>query len=193
MKNKKAEKTVTENLFYLIIVIAVIAIVSVGFFVLNIPEKIKSLFPNFFNQDDEIPPDEIIGDSILESPEKIIFQFQDGTREKNLYYHCSRSRGWSLYLEKTWLKVENIESFYKFKEFNKKNQEFIKSLGGKTCEEGLEILVLRTKNNNEGVLWFNSELTARVGKDYKRYANKDEELNNVKRVIKQLNKLASGE
>jgi hypothetical protein len=89
--------------------------------------------------------------TILEMPGSIIFEFKDGTAANNLYYSFKDSWKWSPDKIK-WYSVNYLETP------DEKNKQFITSLQGKSYEQGLVLLVDRTKKNAEGGIFGDAQL-----------------------------------
>ena len=90
-----------------------------------------------------------------------IFEFGDGTAEPNFYYKYKSGNWFWSPNEDYWVPVKNFKgsdltNFIKERDFtsfripdDEKDQRFISSLNGKNYEQGLKLLIIRTKEDNE--------------------------------------------
>jgi len=89
-----------------------------------------------------------------------VLEFQDGTSEANIYYNYTGKWYWSFQYNTRpkYIEWRSCELDPKGWGMNLKNQDFIKNLKGKNCDEGLKLLVTRTIDNNEGGHFSNTGL-----------------------------------
>jgi hypothetical protein len=184
MMGKKAESNVYNNLFVLIIILAVIVVVIIGIVKFNVLGRVSDLLPIFEKENKTVVNwDE---DIKIKNPELIIFEFQDGTSSTNLYYKCLNDSQWVWSKNgETWLQTNLGWGLAKLDE---RNYQFMFSLGGKSCEKGLELLLERTVRNDEGG-WFQSTslMVSGKGRSERVYNYDNLLLNNVNLFIRKLN------
>ena len=182
MISKKAQRIGMENLVYGIIVLLILGVVLFGLFYFDVHEKIIDLLSVGNDGEGEGFEDlEDIGDFEikLESPERVTFWVKDG---EGLFYACQNSVGWKYYnpeVEKWW----NVDatSHYSFNDLKKVAKDFIISLDGLNCEEGLIVLVRRVRDERIGL---NVYVDGDVVERYK-YNNGD--LEDYRFLIKKIN------
>jgi hypothetical protein len=88
---------------------------------------------------------------VIESP---VFEFQDGTGSTNLYYKYANTN-WQWSTDKNdWYTGTSDSStsspFPQFSNLNQNNKDFITSITGKTYSQGVQLLIHRTIQNDEG-------------------------------------------
>jgi len=197
LKIKKAEIKIEYIMF---LILGVILLFIMIYSISGIPIWLSDLFPTFFkNETDNL---DLYSGSEIDNPDAIVFEFEDGTSEKNIFYNCQRNTGWKFYIDytdygggsepfrvQTWRKVSEAKDFVKYSEYTLKTQNFIFSLNEKDCEKGLQLLADRTKGNSEGGI-ANTAFIARVGKTQVHTFNyNDPALSDLDLVIKRLNKM----
>lgn len=196
--DKRAEGESMGWIVNLIIIIVVI-IIAGGGMILFLKYEAWKIFPGFEDEDDNS-----IEDIIVE--EGVVISFDEAWRARYLikgedaeeiYYNCNEAEGWKWYVEeiKSWRKVTSTESIT-FKELEIKNQKFIKSLQGLSCEEGLSVLVERVQENDEGRSWgFKSQVGLKVFVNNKDvfYASGHEIFDDIRFLIKKINMVGENE
>ncbi|MBS3079179.1 hypothetical protein J4218_03595 [Candidatus Pacearchaeota archaeon] len=131
--------------------------------------------------DDTNTGDENFGEDIVDidaetSGYEFMLEFQDGTSETNLYYRYTSEWLWSFnnnpsFVAEDW---HNSPGNYGL---NLKNQAFVNGLSGKSCEDGLKDMAMRTIKNEEGGYFSNAALVLNYNKNSKTFSN--DELMNI--------------
>jgi len=87
-----------------------------------------------------------------------VLEFQDGTSEANIYYNYTNKWYWSFQynVNPIYITWHSAELDPKSWGMNLKNQDFIKSLRNKNCDEGLKLLISRALKNDEGGMFSNT-------------------------------------
>ncbi|MBT4166475.1 hypothetical protein HOE04_05535 [archaeon] len=180
-----------------VILVLVLVIVLLGVVFLGVPEKIGNLFPDFGKEDVVVSWDE---DVFLEHPEMIIIQYNDGKWSGDiigfgigdLYYNHDDNVGWRWSVDddpniesKDWLAVKN-ENHYLFNKLNREDTVFVRSLNGKSAEEGLIMLI-------ERMLKEDTSLSIRVAGVWGEiYDKNDKIVKNLDMLIDKLNQISRG-
>jgi hypothetical protein len=180
-----------------IFLVLVLFIVIFGIISWNVSDKFRNLFPDFGRGEIVVNWDE---DVFLEHPEMMVIQYNDGKWSGDvigfgigdLYYNYDNKVGWRWSVDndpnmdtKDWLAVKN-EIHYLFEELREEDKEFVRSLNGKSAEEGLMMLV-------ERMLEKDTSLSVRVVGLWGEIYNKNDKIvRNFDMFIDKLNQISRG-
>ncbi len=169
------------------------------------------IFPGF-EKENESNDDIVVDDKFeikLEDSWEVVFKIYDKDNN-DLSYNCNEKEGWKYFNPEVkklresgqaslsdWNLVTSTIHYKIFGELKQKNKDFIISLQGKTCEEGLDLAAMRVNENDRGRTWYglkkNAELKIFVGDKTQIYQAGHDYLKDTRFLIKKINKMTENE
>lgn len=207
MMNKRGDGSWSvEWMIYIILIIVVI--VAFGFFlykmgIIEDVDDIRGLFPGSDKGDEGDVP--IVPGIVVEfdEPWKAVYKIE-GRETDDLRYNCNEQEGWQYYnpmvLESResgkarssdWTPVTSTGNYEIFGKLKQKNKDFIISLQGDGCEDGLQKLVDRVEEDFKNKKWYQRKpyLEVSVGKKEEKYYPGSNEFKDIRILIKKINSM----